>query len=269
MQICTIVNHISKTVNSTMNISLQNKVVLVTGASQGIGAAIAIAMGESGATVAIQYNRNEKGAKLVAQEIGDNAAIFQADFSNPKSVVRLYETVFSKYKKIDVLVNNAGIAIETADDAPDEDWLFAFQKTLNVNLVATALLCKKAIADFKQQESGIIINITSRAALRGDTPEYLAYAASKGGMMSLTRSIARMYGKSGITAFDVAPGFTKTAMAQQFIDEYGEDYAKQGIALNRLTEPTDIAPIVVFLASGLATHATGTTIHVNAASYVH
>ena len=252
-----------------MNISLQNKTVLVTGASQGIGAAIAVAMGEAGATVAIQYNKNEKGAKSVAQQIGENAFIFQADFSDLKSVVQLYEAVDSKLKRIDVLVNNAGIAIETADNTPDEDWLLSFQKTLNVNLTAAALLCKKAIADFKKQETGIIINISSRAALRGDTSDYLAYAASKGGLMSLTRSIARMYGKFGITAFDVAPGFTRTVMAQQFIDEYGEDYAKQGIALNRLTEPRDIAPIVVFLASGLATHATGTTIHVNAASYVH
>lgn len=252
-----------------MNISLQNKVVLVTGGSQGIGAAIALAMGKAGATVAIQYNRNEVGAKSIAKQIGAQAFIFQADFSDLKSVAQLYENVQSQLNKIDILVNNAGIAIETADDAPDEEWLFTFQKTLNVNLTATALLCKKAIADFKKHEFGIIINISSRAALRGDTPEYLAYAASKGGMMSLTRSIARMYGKFGITAFDVAPGFTRTAMAQQFIDEYGEEYAKQGIALNRLTEPTDIAPIVVFLASGLATHATGTTIHVNAASYVH
>lgn len=252
-----------------MIISLENKTILVTGASQGIGKAIAIALSESGATVALQYNRNLAEAEATLAAMKGKAQLFQADFSQPDEVIRLYEAVTEQMGALDVVVNNAGIAIETPDDTEDEDWIFNFQKTLNVNLLAAGILCKKVVADFKKQQSGIIINISSRAAFRGDTADYLAYAASKGGLMSLTRSIARMYGKDGITAFDVAPGFTRTAMAQQFIDEYGEAYARQDIALNRLTEPTDIAPIVVFLASGLATHATGTTIHVNAASYVH
>ena len=116
---------------------------------------------------------------------------------------------------------------------------------------------------------GRIVNISSRAAFRGDQPDYLAYAASKAGLVALTRSLARAYGKDGIVAFNVAPGFTRTEMAQDFIDQYGEDYAVSDIALTRLTEPKDIAPTLVFLASGLADHATGATIDINAASYVH
>lgn len=252
-----------------MNISLANKTVLVTGGSRGIGRAIALALSNAGATLAIQFNRDEKAAQSLSESCPNAVAIFQADFSRPEAVIDLYQRVIQKMGKIDILVNNAGIAIESPDDAADENWLADFQKTLQINLTTTALLCKKAIADFKKQQSGIIINVSSRAAFRGDTSDYLAYAASKGGMVALTRSIARMYGKQGIVAYDIAPGFTRTDMAQQFIDEYGEEYAKQGIALNELTTPEDIAPIIVFLASGLAKHATGTTIHVNAASYVH
>ena len=97
----------------------------------------------------------------------------------------------------------------------------------------------------------------------------MAYAASKGGVVSLTRSIARAYGKDGIKAFNIAPGFTRTDMAEEFIKAYGEEHAMQDIALDKLTEPKDIAPMVTFLASGMADHATGCTIDINAGSYVH
>jgi 3-oxoacyl-[acyl-carrier protein] reductase len=252
-----------------MNISLKNKKILVTGASRGIGRAIAISLSEAGATLALQYSQNEKAIQEVIQNCPNSAFAFQADFNDSKAVIGLYNKVIEQFETLDILVNNAGIAIETSAVAADDVWISDFQKTLNVNLIAASILCKKALEGFQKQKNGIVINVSSRAAFRGDTPEYLAYAASKGGLVALTRSIARFYGKDGITAFDVAPGFTRTEMAQQFIDQYGEDYAKQGIALNDLTTPEDIAPIIVFLASGLAKHATGTTIDVNAGSYVH
>ena len=115
----------------------------------------------------------------------------------------------------------------------------------------------------------IIINIASRAAFRGDTKDYMAYAASKAGVVGLTRSIARAYGKNGIKAFIVAPGFVRTEMAQSFTDEYGEEHALNDLALDQMTEPNDVAQFVVFLASGLANHATGGTFDINAGSYVH
>lgn len=113
-----------------------------------------------------------------------------------------------------------------------------------------------------------MIHISSRAGFRGDTAEYMAYAASKGGMLALSKSIARAYGKQHIYSFAIAPGFTLTDMAQQFVDKYGKDYILNDIALPEITLPKDIAPTVLFLASGHMDHATGTTIDINAGSYV-
>ena len=251
-----------------MHIDLTGKTVLVTGASRGIGAEIARAMAGSGAKVAVHYSTSEIEAAQVAAACGPDAHIFAANIADPAACQRLWAQVVDRYGRIDVLVNNAGVA--TAVDDPSIDrWLEVWNRTLDVNLRAAALLCRLATDHFAANGGGRIINISSRAAFRGDQPDYIAYAASKGGMVALTRSIARGFGKQGIVAFNVAPGFTRTAMAQDFIDQYGEDYAVSDIALTRLTEPKDVAPTVVFLASGLADHATGATIDINAGSYVH
>ena len=138
-----------------------------------------------------------------------------------------------------------------------------------VNLQAVGILCNLAVDHFKNKGGGIVINISSRAAFRGDTAEYLAYAASKGGVVALTRSIARAYGKQGVAAFNIAPGFVKTDMADEFIEIYGERVVKDDIALSELTQPQDLAPLITLLASGLANHATGGTFDINAGSYVH
>ncbi|MCK5101466.1 MAG: SDR family oxidoreductase, partial [Cyclobacteriaceae bacterium] len=177
--------------------------------------------------------------------------------------------VIKDFKKIDVIVNNAGVAIKSDPEKDDVAWIDDWLQTMDINLNAIGLLSKKAIQHFKIVGGGIIINISSRAAFRGDSKDYMAYAASKAGLVGLTRSIARAYGKDGIKAFLVAPGFVRTSMAQEFIDEYGEEYAIRDLALDRMTEPKDIAQFVAFLASGLADHATGGTFDVNAGSYVH
>jgi NAD(P)-dependent dehydrogenase (short-subunit alcohol dehydrogenase family) len=126
-----------------------------------------------------------------------------------------------------------------------------------------------AILHFQKKGGGRIINISSRAAFRGDNPENLAYAASKAGMVALTKSIARGFGKENITSFLIAPGWVKTDMNKETIELLGEDAITNDLALNKLTEPEDLAPMIVLLASGLADHATGTTIDINAGSYVH
>jgi NAD(P)-dependent dehydrogenase (short-subunit alcohol dehydrogenase family) len=154
-------------------------------------------------------------------------------------------------------------------EASSDDWQGAWADTMHVNLRAPELLCRRSIRHFQDGDGGRIINIASRAAFRGDTPDYMTYAASKGGLVALTRSIARGFGDDGIVAFTVAPGFTRTDMAQDFIDTYGEAHATSDLALDELTEPNDVAPFVVFLVSGVADHATGATIDVNAGSYVH
>ena len=252
-----------------MQINLSNTSVLVTGASRGIGAAVALAMGKAGARIAIHYRDQRERAVALAGRIGASAEVFQADLSSVKECAALWDAVVARFGRVNTLVNNAGIAISSPLDLPTRGWVEGWDTTLAVNLRAPAILSKLAIAHFVEKGGGRIINISSRAAFRGDQPAYLAYAASKGGLVALTRSIARGFGKAGILAFNVAPGFTRTEMAQGFLDQYGEDFATKDIALQRLTEPDDIAPFVAFLASGLGDHSTGCTIDINAGSYVH
>ncbi len=252
-----------------MHIDLTGKAVLVTGASRGIGRAIAQQMAASGARVGVHFNQNREAAEALVEEIGHGAQALQADLAEVAACERLFEEAVEAFGRVDVLANNAGLALSIPFEAPVDEWQKAWDLTMAVNLRAVELLCRLAVGHFRQHGGGRLINVASRAAFRGDTPDYLAYAASKAGMVALTRSLARGFGPDGVVAFTLAPGFTRTDMAQDFIDTYGEEYALQGVALDRLTEPEDVAPLAVFLASGLADHATGCTIDVNAASYVH
>jgi len=251
-----------------MKIDLSGMNILVTGASSGIGKEAARSLALAGASVAVHYNRSAESAKALVKELGNNARAFRADLTEPEECFRLFIDVLEKYETINVLVNNAGIIINSPLDIPAGEWLENWNRTLQVNLTASGILCRAAVNHFIDRSGGRIINIASRAAFRGDTPEYLAYAASKGGMVSMSRSIARAYGKFGVTSFVIAPGFVRTGMARQFIEQYGESIVVDDLALDRLTEPADIAPTVVFLASGLMDHATGCTIDINAGSYI-
>ena len=250
-----------------MNIDLTSKIILVTGASRGIGRGIALALGKSGATVACHYHKNATAANELADIIGNNSRSFRADLGNSKEVTALFNAVIETYGHLDVLINNAGIFQMSLLES--ESWENEWDRTIDVNLKATAMLCRFAILHFQKRGGGRIINISSRAAFRGDNPENLAYAASKAGMVALTKSIARGFGKENITSFLVAPGWVMTDMNKETIELLGEEAITKDLALNKLTEPKDLAPMVVLLASGLADHATGTTIDINAGSYVH
>ena len=252
-----------------IELDLRGQVILVTGASRGIGRATAEMLGEAGATVAVHYHTHEEAAEQVARNAGNGSLPFQADLSDPEATRKLWATVVDTYGQVHGLVNNAGIAIYAPLDASFDVWLEAWEKTMAVNLRAAGILCREATLHFKEQGGGRIVNVSSRAAFRGDTPEFLAYGASKSGMLALTRTIARFMGKQNIVAFTVAPGFVRTDMADVFLAKYGEAFALNDIALTRLTEPRDVAPTIVFLLSGMADHATGTTIDINAGSYVH
>jgi len=240
----------------------------VTGGSRGIGKSIVYSLVEAGARVAVHYHSSENAIEKIEDDLGTNVAFFKADLEDALEVNALFNEVKNKFQKIDAIVNNAAIAVGTDIREEEVKWLDAWLKTMDVNLNAVGLLCKKAINHFLETGGGRIINIASRAAHRGDTPEFMAYAASKGGVVAITKTIARAYGKQGIRAFTVAPGFVRTDMTQTFIKQYGEELVSRGIKLERITEPEDIAHMVTFLASGLADHATGQTFDINGGSYV-
>ena len=251
-----------------MKVDLTGMKILVTGASRGIGRSIAELMIESGAGVAVHYNTDRAAAQAVVGGSGGRAVAVQADLADVAQGVRLFEAARDLLGGLDVLVNNAGIAVASPLDEPAGRCIEAWNRTLAVNLVSAGVLSREAVRHFCAGAGGRIIFVASRAAFRGDSPEYMAYAASKGGMVALSRSIARGFGKSGVKSFVIAPGFTRTEMAEEFIERYGMELAMKDVALDRMTEPGDVAPIAVFLASGLADHATGASIDVNAGSYV-
>jgi NAD(P)-dependent dehydrogenase (short-subunit alcohol dehydrogenase family) len=252
-----------------VKIDLYGKIILITGASRGIGLEICKQCLKAGAVVAAQYKENDILLNDLKKNYNEQLFIYRSDLAISDQCNQLFNNVLKELNRVDVLINNAGIFLKAGLDEPNQQWLEKWHTTLDVNLTAVGLLCKLAITHFCTQKKGIIINISSRAAFRGDDPDYFAYAASKGGLVALTRSIARGFGKQGITAFLVAPGFVRTDMAQSYFDVHGEESVIDSIALNKLTEPADVAPMVVFLASGLAAHATGCTIDINAGSYVH
>jgi NAD(P)-dependent dehydrogenase (short-subunit alcohol dehydrogenase family) len=249
-------------------IDLTGKVLLITGGGGGIGAACVRKAVALGAQVAL-HDVNDPGKRL-ANELGpDKCRFIAADLSRGATVPGLWAEAVGWRGRIDVLVNNAGI-YEPADvEDSFEDWARSWQRTLEVNLVSPGHLCREAIRSFKRQGGGIIVNLASRAGFRGDDPDYAHYAASKGGIIALTRTIARGFGRQGITCFAVAPGFVRTDLNRKFFEEFGVEGAAKDIPLGEVAEPEDIANVIMFLSSGLARHATGTTIHVNGASYVH
>jgi NAD(P)-dependent dehydrogenase (short-subunit alcohol dehydrogenase family) len=251
-----------------MNISLKNHRILVTGASRGIGRAIAKQLSQSGAEVIIHYHTNHVEAEKLKNELQNISFTESCNLADAKEVIGFIPRLVQKYGPLTALVNNAGISPIADDALPTDQWFKIWEQTLAVNTTAVGILCKEFVDQAKLQQNGRIINISSRAAFRGDTTDYLAYAASKGAIVSLTRSIARHYGKVGIKAFLIAPGFTRTDMANKILEKYGEGFALNDIALNTLTTPEDIAPMVTLLCSGLADHATGTSIDINAGSYV-
>lgn len=247
---------------------LKQKVVLLTGASGGIGAACARAIVRGGGRVVLHDIKAEGRAGDLARELGASCKLIASDLADPARVPALWTEAQGWAGRVDVLVNNAGI-YEPADVGDDfAAWDHSWRRTLAINLLAPANLCREAIRSFRGAGGGIIINLASRAAFRGDDPDYMHYAASKAGIVAMTRTIARGYGRDNITAFAIAPGFVRTALNAAFFKAHGVEAAARDIPLGEVAEPEDVANVVAFLASGLARHATGTTIDINGASYV-
>ena len=249
---------------------LKGEHILLTGASKGIGEGIARSLLQSGASLSLHYNSGVANLeKLTSGFPGSQSLALQADFSDIEAIRTLFDKAISFATPINTLILNAGVFIPHSLELDTVAWWEIWQKTIRINLDACGILTKLALDHFIENGGGRIIYIGSRAAFRGETDSYLAYAASKGGITSLARSVARSFGKQGVKAFVVAPGFTRTPMAEAFIRQAGEEKILEEIALNKLTEPSDIAPLVRFICSGQMDHATGTTIDVNAGSYMH
>lgn len=237
---------------------------LVTGASRGIGKAITKKLLEQGARVIGTARKSEFPEAFTSDERFEGLFV---DLIKSKEIENKLKPVFDKKESPNVLINNAGIFEESGFDSDDNVWLDNWDKTMQVNLRASALLSKWALNRWKEG-GGILINIASRAAYRGDTQEYAAYAASKGGMVAFTKSIARGFGKYGISAYSIAPGFTKTDMAVDSIEVYGEEYLTEDMAFDEITSPEEVGELAAFLSSGKVKHMTGATFHINGGSYM-
>jgi 3-oxoacyl-[acyl-carrier protein] reductase len=241
--------------------SFQDKVVLVTGASRGIGKAIAAAFAEYGAQVIANYNSSEKDATAFMNDCnqrGFKIDIFKADVSNSQEVENMIDSIVRKYKKLDILVNNAGIRRDNfLAMMSNDDW----DSVININLKSVYNVTKWVSRVMISQRSGKIINVSSISALRGVSGQS-NYAASKGGMLSFTKSVARELGKYNVQINSVIPGFIKTDMLTGLKDKHIEDLTAN-IALGRFGDPEDVAGSVLFLASNHAKYITGQSIVVD------
>jgi len=234
---------------------------LLTGSSRGIGKSIAELLLDNGYEV-IGTSRS------TINQSSNNYTHIACDLSEEQEVQKL-KPLFTQDEIPEVLINNAGIFMEAQFEDSDQDWMDKWDKTQQVNLRSMALISKWSINAWKERAiEGRIINIASRAGVRGDTGEYAAYAASKAGIIAFTKSIARSFGKDGITAYSIAPGFVNTDMAQGSIKVYGEEYLTKDLALDSIAPPEQIAEMVLLLAAGKLTHATGQTFHINSGSYL-
>lgn len=229
--------------------------ILLTGSSRGIGAATAALLGD------------DARVKIVGQ--GTRSGI-PADFTDPAAPQALWQQALDALDgRIDVLINNAGIFEANPLDASHDDWVEGWERTMRVNLTASAELCRLAVRHLQERKSGgRIVNVASRAAWRGDSPAHWHYAAAKAGMVAMTKTIARAYAKQGILAFAICPGFTMTGDADTYLSSRGGDRLLADIPLGRVAMPEEVAAVARFLALDAPESMTGAVLDINGASYV-
>ncbi|MCE2510188.1 MAG: 3-oxoacyl-[acyl-carrier-protein] reductase [Alphaproteobacteria bacterium] len=236
---------------------LTGKNALVTGASGGIGGAVARALADAGATVALSGTRRD-ALEALAKELGERAHVIVADLGDPDGVDRLAKAAAERMGRIDILVNNAGL---TRDNLmmrmKDEEW----QEVLDVNLTAAFRLSRACLRGMMKERFGRIVNITSIVGVTGN-PGQANYAASKAGMIGMSKSLAVEVASRGITVNCIAPGFIVTAMTDALAQAQKEKLLER-IPNGRLGNPEDVASGVVFLASDEAGYVTGQTLHIN------
>jgi 3-oxoacyl-[acyl-carrier protein] reductase len=243
-----------------MKFDLNGKIAIVTGASQGIGETIAVEMAKSGANVfCLARNKNALDStinKIISN--GDKASAYSCDISDNEQFNNIVTDIFKEYGSIDILVNNAGITNDTLlMRMSDDQW----DSVLNINLKGSFTCTRSVIKYMMKKKSGRIINITSIVGLTGNAGQ-ANYAASKAGLIGMTKSIAKEVASRGITANCVAPGWIETAMTEQLSDDVKNKFLSQ-IPTGKIGYPKDIANTVIFLASKEAEYITGQTITVD------
>jgi NAD(P)-dependent dehydrogenase (short-subunit alcohol dehydrogenase family) len=232
--------------------------ILVTGSSRGIGRAIAEAL-------------RARGARVIGHaSLDDDADTIAADFTHPPAPEVLWEQALARAGgRIDALVNNAGVFAANPLDASDIAWLDAWEDTLRINLTAAAQLSRFAVRHWLETDGGgRLVHIASRAGHRGDSPDHWHYAASKGGMLAMHKTIARAYASRGVLSFAIAPGFTDTATAGSFLETPGGAGLLADIPLGRVATPEEIATMAAFCALDAPPSMTGAVLDANGASYV-
>jgi len=240
---------------------LENKIAIVTGASRGIGKAIALTLAGYGATVIVNYCGSKESAEKVTEEIRNNggkAMTYQADITEPESVKSMFSYVLKELGRIDILVNNAGITKDNLIMKMSED---EFDSVIRTNLKGTYLCSKEVSRTMLKQRSGRIINMSSVVGICGNIGQ-VNYSASKAGIIGITKSLSKELGSRGITVNAIAPGFIKTDMTEVLNEELKSKMLER-IPLKRLGEVNDIAETVAFLASDRAAYITGQTIQID------
>ncbi len=247
----------------------EGRAVLVTGASRGIGAAVARAFAATGDRVAVHYGTSMNRAEAVAGSLaGQGHMIVGADLADADAVRRMVDAAASGLGGLDVLVNNAGvIEPHPITDTTYEDWQRAWRDTLAVNLVGVANVTWCAVQHMIRGGGGQIVNVSSRGAFRGE-PSQPAYGASKAGIIAFGQSLARALGPHAIAVTAVAPGFTRTDMTVEALAGEEGDRRRAESPLGRVATPEEVAAAIVFLASPDAVMASGSVLDINGASYL-
>jgi 3-oxoacyl-[acyl-carrier protein] reductase len=253
-----------------MFIDFTNKNVLITGGSRGIGRACAKIFSDLNANVIITYKSNIAEAERTIDLLNrnQNHSSYRLDITNAVEIETVFNAVVEKYKRIDVLVNNAGVFIEhKIAEVSYAKWQQVFSETIATNLIGVSNLCYFAGRHMMEHKQGKIVNISSRGAFRGE-PDHPAYGASKAGLNAMSQSLAVALAPYNITVGVVAPGFVETDMAASYLDSHEGELIKKQSPLNRVATAEEVARLVgVFASSGLE-FMTGGIVDLNGASYL-
>lgn len=254
---------------------LRSKVVLLTGASQGIGAATAAVLGQAGAWLIAHFRGHpgdREGAEAAVVGMApERRHLVAGDFTDNQAVEQVWRDAVAWRGHVDVLVLNAAFMDPSSGvDDSEENWDHSWAVHLQVNVQAQARLMRAAVRHFRTRGGGIIVLMSSWVAQRGATdPKMLAYAASKGAIKAVAQSIARGYAKDGIYTYIIAPGIVRTRMSIDFAEmQGGEDAVTQTLAMREWVPPKEVGELIAFLAEGGVRHLSGATLDVNGATYV-